>query len=100
MVPADERAKIDVRALELREEELTTQQAADVLNVSRPYLIGLLDQGALPYRQAGANRWIRFCDLMTYKRRDDAERDKAFREMVALNQELGLYDDGAERERG
>jgi excisionase family DNA binding protein len=73
--------------------ELTTQEAADFLNVSRPYVVGLLEAGKIPHRKVGTHRRILFRDLAEYKRRDEAEREKVFREMVAENQALGLYDE-------
>lgn len=70
--------------------EVTTQQAADLLNVSRPFLVKLLDEGRIPHKKVGRHRRIRFEDLMTFKRKDDLEREAAFDELVALSQELGL----------
>ena len=70
--------------------ELTTQQAADVLNVSRPYLIKLLDEKKLPYRKVGNRRKVRVSDLFAFKRKDDAERDAAVAELTAEGQQLGF----------
>jgi excisionase family DNA binding protein len=72
--------------------ELTTRQAADLLNVSRPYLIGLLEAGSIPYRLVGRHRRIRFEDLMAYKQRTDTESRKAADDLIALSEELGLYE--------
>jgi excisionase family DNA binding protein len=69
--------------------ELTTQQAADLLNVSRPYVVKLLDEGKMPFRTVGKFRRIRFDDLMVYKRKDDEMRAKFADELTALSQELG-----------
>jgi excisionase family DNA binding protein len=71
--------------------ELTTQQAADVLNVSRPFLIGLLESNAIPYRKVGSHRRILFKDLMAYKRNADSERREALKQITAESEELGLY---------
>ena len=71
--------------------ELTTQQAADFLNVSRPYLIGLLEADEIPYRMVGTHRRIRFEDLREYRRRDDLKRRQVADELTQLSEELGLY---------
>jgi excisionase family DNA binding protein len=67
--------------------ELTTQQAADMLNVSRPYLVKQLEAGAIPFHKTGRHRRIRFDDLMEYRRRLDAESRKAADELTAIAQE-------------
>jgi len=74
-----------------KEAELTTQQAAAMLNVSRPYLIGLLESGKIPFRKVGRHRRITFEALMEYKRQDDLERRAAADDLTELSEELGLY---------
>ena len=70
--------------------EITTQQAADLLNVSRPYLVGLIDKGLLPARRVGNQRRLPLRDVLAYKAENRAKRHKILDEMAALDQELGL----------
>lgn len=70
--------------------ELTTQEAADLLNVSRPHLVKLLEEGALPFHKTGKHRRIRFADLMQFKAERDRSSERAVEELVRQAQELNM----------
>ncbi|WP_226961734.1 MULTISPECIES: helix-turn-helix domain-containing protein [Streptomyces] len=73
-----------------RDAELTTQQAAGPLDVSRPFLIGLLRAGEIEYRTVGTHRRIAMTSLHDYLGRDDQRRRDAADELTQLGQEMGL----------
>jgi excisionase family DNA binding protein len=84
-------------------QQLTTQRAADLLGVSRPHLIKLLEAGELPYHKAGSHRRTYLRDLVAYQKRRDAERKLALDGIAREAYEAGLYDrtgipDGGEDE--
>jgi excisionase family DNA binding protein len=70
--------------------EFSTSEAAELLNVSRPYLVGLLESGQIPFRKVGTRRRILFEDVMTYKQNIDIQREQTLAELAAQAQELKM----------
>jgi len=73
-------------------QEMTTQQAADILNVSRPHLIKLLENNQIPYVKTGSHRRIKVKDIIDYKEQRDIQCRKSLTEMKDIMQENGLFD--------
>lgn len=69
---------------------LTSNQAAEILNVSRPHLIRLLDEKVIPFEYVGTHRRVRLSDLLTYQGRRNAGREAALAEMVEFGEREGL----------
>lgn len=70
--------------------QLTTQQAADLLNISRPYLVRLLDRGEIPHEKVGSHRRLKFGDVMAYRRKRARAEEAALDELLLSGDELGL----------
>lgn len=75
------------------QQELTTQEAADILNISRPSLIKLLDAQIISHRMVGTHRRIALADVLAYQQRYKQEQTDALDRLTQLSQEYGLYDD-------
>ena len=70
--------------------ELTTRQAAGLLQISRTHLVQLLDEGHIPCRKVGAHRRVRVRDILDYRRETESRRRKALDALTAVDQDLGL----------
>lgn len=72
------------------DEEVTTSEAAALLNVSRPHLVRLLDERLIPHRKVGTHRRVRRADVLAYRARSYQEAEQAMQELAGQAQELGL----------
>ena len=106
----EEKIKIPLKALELLADilkatsqgklisivpvatEMTTQAAAEMLNCSRPHLVKLLEDGHIPFTKVGKHRRVKYEDVVAYQKQMKAEQKQRIIQMMASDEELGLYD--------
>jgi excisionase family DNA binding protein len=77
------------------DEELTTQRAANILGVSRPHFVKLLESGEMPFHKTGSHRRVLFSDVMAFARKRDAERKAILNDLARAAYAEGLYDDAS-----
>lgn len=85
-------ARGDAVAVVPLHKEMTTQEAADFLNISRPSVVKLLEEGIIPHTKVGTHRRVRFSDVLTYKQRRSEERQRFLQYMLDVAQENNAYD--------
>jgi excisionase family DNA binding protein len=85
-----ETSKGNAISLSPHHQEVSTQEAANLLNVSRPFLVGLLEKGEVPFRKVGAHRRVLLTDILAYREKTEQLRSKALDELVALSQDEGM----------
>jgi excisionase family DNA binding protein len=88
----EEMAKGNPITLISKHAELSTIQAAELMRVSRPYLVKLLEEGKIPFRLVGAHRRVRYDDLLEYIEQGKKARKEALKELIAEQERLGLYE--------
>ncbi|MCI0184214.1 excisionase family DNA-binding protein [Sulfoacidibacillus ferrooxidans] len=74
------------------EQDITTQQSAEILQVSRPHVVKILEAGQVPYHMVGSHRRIRLRDLLEYKKSRDAVRKEKLSDMIRISESSGLYE--------
>ena len=80
-------------------QRLTTQEAADLLGVSRPTLVKLLESGEIPFEQPGRHRRVRLTDVLTYRQQRSVQRRESLDRMVEIADESGMYEQAATPQR-